>query len=236
LNNPLETYLRDLRDIRSSGSAVKETSYYGSLEKLFNAIGKNLKPRVRCIINLQNRGAGIPDGGFFSADQFQKSSAAQPLPGLLPSRGAMEVKGTGEEVDKIKASQQVAKYLGKYGLALVTNLRDFLLVGKDSSGDVEVLESYRLADNEASFWSAAADPQKAAEIHGERFNEFLKRVLQRNAPLEKPADVAWFLASYARDAKARIEHAELDQLATIRAALEEALGVKFEGDKGQRWV
>lgn len=172
MSNPLETYLRDLRDIRSSGSAVKETSYYGSLEKLFNAIGKNLKPRVRCIINLQNRGAGIPDGGFFSADQFQKASAAQPLPGLLPSRGAMEVKGTRDEVDEIKDSQQVAKYLGQYGLVLVTNLRDFLLIGKEGEAEAEVLESYRLADNEAAFWSAAADPQKVSDLHGERSPNF----------------------------------------------------------------
>ncbi|MDI6784949.1 MAG: N-6 DNA methylase, partial [bacterium] len=38
--------------------------------------------------------------------------------------------------------------------------------------------------------------------------------------------------SYARDAKARIELAELPALSSIRSALEEALGLKFEGDKG----
>jgi hypothetical protein len=27
--HPLEIYLRELQDIRSSGAAVKETSYYG---------------------------------------------------------------------------------------------------------------------------------------------------------------------------------------------------------------
>ena len=30
---PLETYLRELRDIRSSGAAVKETSYYPALSR-----------------------------------------------------------------------------------------------------------------------------------------------------------------------------------------------------------
>jgi hypothetical protein len=63
--NLLEDYLRELHEIRSSGSAVKETSYYPALSNLLNGIGKTLKPRVRCVINIKNRGAGLPDGGFF---------------------------------------------------------------------------------------------------------------------------------------------------------------------------
>ena len=66
--HPLETYLRDLRDIRSTGAAVKETSYYPPLANLLNAVGQTLKPRVRCVINLKNQGAGLPDGGLFTPD------------------------------------------------------------------------------------------------------------------------------------------------------------------------
>jgi hypothetical protein len=87
--NPLEAYLSELSAIRSSGAAVKETSYYTPLANLLNEIGKSLKPRVRCILNIQNRGAGIPDGGFFTAEQFQRASDAEPLPGQLPSRGVV---------------------------------------------------------------------------------------------------------------------------------------------------
>ncbi len=36
--NYLESYLRKLREIRSSGAAVPGTSYYGTLEHLFNEI------------------------------------------------------------------------------------------------------------------------------------------------------------------------------------------------------
>ena len=50
--NLLEDYLRELHEIRSSGSAVKETSYYPALSNLLNGIGKTLKPRVRCVINI----------------------------------------------------------------------------------------------------------------------------------------------------------------------------------------
>jgi hypothetical protein len=44
-------------------------------------------------------------------------------------------------------------------------------------------------------------------------------VLMHAAPLETPADVAWVLASYAREALARMERAELPALASVRSAL-----------------
>ena len=91
--HPLETYLRDLRDIRSTGAAVKETSYYPPLANLLNAVGQSLKPRVRCVINLKNQGAGLPDGGLFTPDQLQKGGD-EPLDGQKPGRGAIECKGT----------------------------------------------------------------------------------------------------------------------------------------------
>jgi len=56
--NTLATYLRELRDIRSSGANVPETSFYGPLANLLNDIGRTLKPRVRCIINPEPVGIG----------------------------------------------------------------------------------------------------------------------------------------------------------------------------------
>jgi hypothetical protein len=41
--NPLESYLTELRDIRRTGAAVAETSFYPALSSLFNEIGKGLK-------------------------------------------------------------------------------------------------------------------------------------------------------------------------------------------------
>ena len=55
---PLQTYLAELNSIRSTGAAVQETSYYLALANLFNAVGKTLKPKVNCVINWANRGAG----------------------------------------------------------------------------------------------------------------------------------------------------------------------------------
>jgi hypothetical protein len=233
--DPVETYIRDLLDIHRSGQAVKETSYYGALANLLNAIGKTLKPRVQCIINLKNRGAGIPDGGLFTPDQLQRVSEEQRFISQLPARGVIEIKGTGDEVRKIAASEQVLRYLGRYGQVLVTNYRDFLLVGRGADGNPVHLETYRLAKSESDFWNSAQHPRQMAEAHGAQFTEYLKRVLLYAAPLARPEDVAWFLASYARDAKARVEKIDLPALATVRAALEEALGIKFEGEKGEHF-
>ncbi len=231
----VETYIRELRDIRATGSALKETSYYSPLSNLFNDVGRGLKPRVRCINFLKNRGAGIPDFGLFTADQLQRASGDEPLPGQPPSRGVIEVKSTAEEIGAIVASEQVLRYLAKYGLVLVTNYRDFTLVGVGPGARPAALETYRLAADERSFWSAAANPGDVAAQHGERLVEYLRRVMWHAAPLTDPADVAWFLASYARDARMRIEHIDVPALATVRAAMEQALGIAFEGERGDHF-
>jgi len=234
--NPVETYIRDLRDIHGSGGGVKETSFYGALEALFNELGKKLKPKVRCILTLANHGAGLPDGGLFTQEQFQRAADHEPRQGQNPSRGAIEVKGPGDEVPAIIKSKQVADYLRAYRQVLVTNLREFQLVAVDpASGRPAPLEGYSLAASADALWNLCAQPKKAAAQHGERFSEFLTRAMLHAAPLAEPKDVAWFLASYAREARARLELAALDPLPSIRAALEDALGIRFSGDKGEHF-
>jgi hypothetical protein len=230
--NLLESYLRDLRETKSTGSAVPETSYYPALRDLLNGVGATLKPKVRCVIHISH-GAGIPDGGLFTPDQFQKGT--EPLPGTIPSRGAIEAKATSDDTFITAKGKQVSKYWDKYRQVLVTNYRDFLLVGADKEGKQVALESYRLAPNEKAFWSAAAHPQTLANEQGEAFTEFLRRVMLHAAPLGTPQDVAWFLASYAREALRRVGNRKLPALTAIRGALEEALGIKFEGEKGEHF-
>lgn len=61
-------------------------------------------------------------------------------------------------------------------------------------------------------------------------------MLLHAAPPNNPKDVAFFLACYARDACARIEAAgDHPALTAVRTALEEALGMKFEADKGEHF-
>lgn len=232
----LEKYLHELNEIRASGEATDETSYYPPLCALLDDIGHGLKPQVRCILTLKNRGAGIPDGGLFSKDQFQKLKGGQPIPGQKPARGAIEVKSTKDDAWVTANSDQVTKYWKEYGQVLVTNYRDFVLLGRDSDAHPVKLASCRLAESEKEFWNVASHPQKAAAIHSARFQDFLKLVLLSPAILAAPKDVAWVLAYYAREAKARVDlHHGAPALDSVRQALEQALGLKFEGEKGEHF-
>ncbi len=246
----LEKFITDVRDTRLSGEGVSELSYYPALRTLLEEVGDGLKPKVRCFMNLKNRGAGLPDGGLFTADQVRKTYGGKGsvvprlagdglqlslLGGQKPARGAIEVKAPGADIDVIVASEQVLGYLQAYRQVLVTNLREFLLLGLDRYGHPVTLERYRLASTEAEFWAAAAHPRRTEQEQGARFLEFLKRVLLSGATLATPQDLAWFLASYAREARVLTELAELPALDAVRGALEDTLGVKFEGEKGEHF-
>jgi hypothetical protein len=233
----LEDYLGELQAIRATGAGVPETSYYPALANLFNAVGDALKPKVRCVINLSDQGAGLPDGGLFTADQFQHPSDGAPKAGQLPARGAMEVKGAKPDVRAIAASQQVKNYLNTYGIVIVSNLREFLIVERGADGHPVKREGFALADDEQDFWrQTVAHPRAAARRLGGPFAEFIRRACLHNAPLGNPKDVASFLASYARDALYRVElRKELPALQAVRTALEEALGMKFTAEQGEHF-
>jgi hypothetical protein len=238
--NLIERYLTDMGEVRGTRSNVPETSFYPALERLLSDVGKNLSPKVRCIINLANRGAGLPDGGLFSADQFRRKTRDEdarknPFLDQNPSRGVIEAKPPAEDVRLVAKTEQVERYWKRYGMVLVTNFRAFALIGKGPRGQPCELESFALAESESEFWRLTAHPRLAAAEHGERMLEYLKRVLLLNAPLAAPQDVAGILASYAHDARLRIEKADLPALTSLRQALEDALGLRFEGDKGEHF-
>ena len=208
----LRLYLRSLYEDHASGEAAVEVSGYGALQALLNSAGERLSPRVRAVVNPRNRGAGTPDGGLFTSDQLRRDrgdgeSVTDDWPAQLPARGAVEVKGLREDVEEIAATEQVSRYLERYGQVLVTNYRDFLLVGRGGNGEVSPIERYELAPDEREFWRLATDGA-IAEAHSEPFTEFLTRVLAYGAPLRRAEDLAWFLASYARESLTRLDAAE----------------------------
>ena len=231
----LEEYFQGLKDIRSSGASVPEISYYNPLANLLDDVGKLLKPRVQTILQLGNRGAGFPDGGLFTKEQLNAKDLGKPLMGQPPSRGVIEVKPTSDDAWVTAESNQVTNYWNKYRQVLVTNYRDFVLVGQDDQGKPVKLESYRLAASEAEFWNKVAHPRAFANEHEVPFTEYLSRIMLHGAPVASPQEVAWFLASYARTAMARVEAKEAPALNALRSALEEALGLRFEGTKGDQF-
>ena len=234
LTTTVETYLTDLRRIRDSGGATAERSRYTPLANLMNAVGNTLKPKVFCIGELANQGAGHPDFGLYAAKQVQRG---QPKEGQVPERGVVEVKSASDDAWLTVASNQVSRYWERYRLVLVTNTRDFVLVGEDAAGQPATLETFRLAESTEDFARRLETPRTFARAVGAGLGEYLCRALSHRATLTEPKDLAWLLASYARDGLSRVEAAGDDapSLTAVRSALEEALGVRFEGDKGTRF-
>ena len=233
LTTAVETYLADLQRIRASGGATSERSSYGPLANLLNAIGATLKPKVFCVGELADQGAGHPDFGLYAAKQVQKG---QPKQGQVPEGGVVEVKAADDDAWLTAAGDQVSRYWDRYRLVLVTNTRDFVLVGEDAAGRPAKLETFRLAASAAEFTQRLENPRAFAGEVGTGLGEYLCRALAHRARLVEPKDLAWLLASHARDALARVEAAgDAPSLAAVRAALEEALGVRFEGERGARF-
>ncbi|MEZ5300870.1 MAG: N-6 DNA methylase [Verrucomicrobiales bacterium] len=196
-------------------------------------MGDSLKPKITAVIHPTNSGAGIPDGGLYSAKELRKHGTDAPsLLDLKPERGVVEVKPLDHDLSAFESSAQVRDYLEHYGQILLTNYRSFALWswrgGKAIRG-----ESHVIAPNETEFWNAVhalrSDPHHPEH---ERLWQFLRRALLSTARIATPQDLAAFLASYAREARARVAIAPMGTLEPVKKALTEALGVHFEGDKG----
>ncbi len=226
----VEAYFSHLRLVRTSGGATDERSLYVPLANLLNAIGGALRPKVFCVQELADQGVGHPDFGLYSTQQVQKG---KPKSGQKPERGVIEVKPVAADAWLTAASDQVSGYWQGYRQVLVTNARHFVLMGEDNAGHPVRLESLRLADSATQFDAKLEHPRAFANEVGPGLGEYLTRVLSHAASLAEPRDVAWLLASYARDGLARVERAgDATSLAALRNALQESLGVKFEGDQG----
>ena len=233
LTAAVEAYFTDLNRVRASGGATAERSSYGPLANLMNAVGASLKPKVFCVGELANQGAGHPDFGLYAAKQLQKG---RPREDQAPERGVVEVKAAGDDAWITAVGDQVSRYWGRYRLVLVTNTRDFVLVGEDVAGRPARLETFRLADNAEDFRRKLEKPRAFARDISAGLGEYLARALSHCTTLAEPKDLAWLLASYARDGLARVEAAgDAPALAAVRSALEEALGIHFEGEKGARF-
>jgi hypothetical protein len=194
--SPVHQYLADLRTAHSLGSHTAETTFYTPLANLLNTIGKTLKPRVHFQAHPGTHGAGLADGGLFP---IARSTQPEPLPGQLPERGAVEIKPPGYSLATLAQSPQVRRYLETYHLCLITNYHQFQLLSL-LHGQPHILENYDLTLTSEALWTL---PLKVlADQHAQTLPDFLLRVMTRKVPLEKPKDVAWLLASYAREARA----------------------------------
>ena len=63
----------------------------------------------------------------------------------------MEVKPAGDDAWLTAEGAQVSRYWDRYRLGLVTNTRDFVLLGEDAQGQPSKLETFRMADSAVDF-------------------------------------------------------------------------------------
>ena len=224
-----------MREIRATGAATNETSYYSALENLLNAVGRELRPWVIANGQIRNQGAGHPDFGLYSQSQCRDGEPTTGT-GAIPERGVVEVKGLTEETWFTADTAQISQYWQHYGLVLVSNYREFLLVGRDAQGQAIRLESFTLAATDVEFWNLRNAPEDIRENLAGSLLDYLRRALSFLAPLTRPRDLAWLLASYARDSLRRIEaSADLPALQAVRSGLEQALGLRFSDAKGEHF-
>ena len=235
LTEAVAAYFSELKRVAASGGATAEGSAHAPLAGLLNAIGATLNPKVFCVGELADRGAGHPDFGLYTARQA-RDGPRRAGDGQLPERGVVEAKPATEDAWLTAASDQVSRYWGRYRLVLVTNFRDFVLLGEDAQGRASKLETFRLADSAEDFARRLQHPRAFAGRRGTALGEYLCRALTHRAVIAEPRDLAQLLASYARDGLARVEAAgDAPSLAAVRSALEEALGVRFDGERGVRF-
>ena len=127
-----------------------------------------------CVQELADHGAGHPDFGLYAAKQVQKG---RPREGQTPERGVAEVKSAGDNAWLTAKGDQVSRYWDRYRLVLVTNTRDFVLVGEDGSGRPANLESFKLADNAEDFARRLEKPRAFAREVVAGLGEYLARTL-----------------------------------------------------------
>ena len=230
LTAAVEAYFAELRRVRATGGGTGERPTYPALRDLLNAVGETLRPKVFCVVEMANQGAGQPDIGLYAAAQRQRG---RPREGQIPERGVVEVKPADDDAWLTAEGAQVTRYWNRYRLVLVTNTRDFVLVGQDAAGNAVKLETFRLTETAEEFARRLEAPREFARKVGAGLGEYLCRALSQNAAIADPKDLAWLLASYARDGLARVEAAgDAPSLTTLRRALEEGLGVRFEDERG----
>ena len=180
LSNAVEAFFGELGRVRASGAGTGELSYYPALANLLGAVGGSLKPKVFPVSNLADQGAGHPDFGLYAAKQVQKG---RPREGQTPERGVIEVKSTTDDAWLTAEGAQVSVYWQQYRLVLVTNFRDFVLVGNRCRPPREASRTFRLAESADEFWRNVEKPRTFARTAGAGLVEYLARVLSHRTAL-----------------------------------------------------
>ena len=128
----------------------------------------------------------------------------------------------------------MSKYWGLYRIVLVTNTRDFVLLGEDAAGQPTKLETFRLADSAEEFDQQLQKPRAFAHATPGPVSPSTSPAPSPTPPRlpSRGTSPGCSHPTHATASHASRPTATRPSLTTVRSALEEALGVKFEGDRG----
>ncbi|MGB3478778.1 MAG: type ISP restriction/modification enzyme [bacterium] len=210
----LKIYLSHIRSIYATGLGTDETSYYPAFDNLINSVGDFLIPKINSISQLSNKGAGIPDWGWYNVEN-------EDLYGIV------EAKPPDTELENVTLSKQTLKYLDKYGVVLLTNYRALQLITGNRS-NIVYEENCVLCNSKDELFSSNKFSDKA-----EGFINTLRSILLRKAPIKTPQDLAERLAHYAQRAKEMLAHHSIEDLQPLRATMKSTLGIEFSPEAGE---
>ena len=111
LISAVETYFTDMGRVHASGGGTGERSYYPALANLLCAVGDTLKPKVFCVLEGADQGAGHPDYALYTAKQVQKG---RPREGQVPERGVVEVKGVEDDACVTASDRRSSHHLDDF--------------------------------------------------------------------------------------------------------------------------
>ena len=100
---------------------------------------------------------------MYAAKQVQRG---QPKQGQTSERGVVEVKTPDDDAFVTAAGGQVSRYWHRYRLVLVTNTRDFVLVGEDPTEKPAKRETFRLEESAEEFTRGLETPRAFARKVG----------------------------------------------------------------------
>ena len=223
-----QTYLEAIHKIWRTGVATDESSYYGPLRDLFDAIGRTLSPAVSCVS--QPRGSKHPDFLLY-AECDSKATAA------TNERGVVEVKSWKIGIEELVNSQQVSDYWELYPHRVIaTNLRQFVVIGEDHRGHRKELESFSIAVTSDDFERCIQNPGKHVRHVGGELCEFLARAFSYKTKITDLKDLAHSLASYAREGLMRLNTSDLEpESSKLSEELGKLIGVDFSGESGSQF-
>lgn len=227
--DPFEHFVTQVRDIRGSGTATAELSYYPAVGGLLDDAASGLG--VVAIHHPSATRAQSADLGLFARHQIATGAiiGGDAWQRQVPEHGVVETKPPAEPIETTVGSEQVLRYTRHYGKTLVTNLRDWRTVTLGADGRAVTVDAgITLAADEESFWALVAGDTSRALVAPQALLDYLHTAIEQGAPVPDAKALAKILATHARRALHNVEASNPTGLDPLRTQLEASLGVSFD--------